>query len=122
MLHLLPRVIDEDLFDPATGSHVDVKQARLVHRHLADGADGLVERPIFGLGRRDPHHLLARGTDLDAPGWKRRGRRLGGIDRNELHTVRRDPGFVRVIRGVHGILVIENLAFPGLRLFRRLEA
>ena len=120
LLHLLPGVIDENLFDPTTGSHVDVYQARLVHRHLAHGADGLVERSVFSLGRRDSHQLLARGTDLHTPGWERRGRRLGGIDRNELHPVRREPGFVRVMRGVHGILVIENLAFPGLRLIRRL--
>ncbi len=109
--HLLPGGIHKDLLDPTVDLHVDVHQPCFVHGHLAHGAQGFVERAVLGLGCGDSHQLLPRGADLDASRRERWRRDLGGVNRHELHAaVRRDPGFIRVIPGVHGILVVENLS------------
>ena len=118
LLDLLPGGVHENLLDPATGLDVNVHQTSLIDRHPAHNAESFVEGAKLGRGGRDSHQLLPRRTDLNASRRKRGRRTLGGVNRHELHAVRRDPGFVRVIGGVHGILVIENLRLRGLCLVR----
>src|SRR5215831_14274351 len=88
--------------------------SRLIDVHLPDGSNGLVEHAIHGRCQRDPDQLLLARAEVNYAGCSCRPRLLIGIDGHQLHAaVRRDSRLVRLVPGVHRVLVVEDLTLSG---------